>query len=147
MDDGALAPTGRVAPRGRFRKRSRYTLEPGTGNLVVMREFLRATLEPTPAGPHLFEIVSATHEACKNAVCHNPDLDIPIDIVCDLYDDSVVVEVKDRGSGFDSSALPQGPPQPDALAGRGIFLIYSLMDAVETSSGEGGTTVVMQKKF
>lgn len=108
---------------------------------------MRASLAPyREVDPYLCDIVSATHEACKNAVVHNPECDEPVDVVCEVLADSVVVEVRDRGRGFDCSKfLPVAPPDPEAVAGRGMFLIHALMDAVETRSGSRGTCVVMQK--
>lgn len=139
----------RVERRGRTRKVSRYTLKPSPDSLATVREFIRTSLEPFSAvEPHMFDIVSATHEACKNAVVHNPGSDEPVDVVCEVLDDSVVVEVADRGQGFDADrVLHAGAPEPDAVEGRGIFMIYSLMDAVETETGSNGTRITMQKRF
>jgi anti-sigma regulatory factor (Ser/Thr protein kinase) len=60
---------------------------------------------------------------------------------------SVVVEVRDKGNGFESGSLPPPPPDPEALAGRGMFMMCSLMDEVEAHSGKAGTRIVMLKRF
>ncbi|MHB8895980.1 MAG: ATP-binding protein [Candidatus Geothermincolia bacterium] len=125
---------------------SRYTLEPSTSSLTTLREFLKATLRSYPAvEPYMQDIISATHEAAKNAVVHNPESNGPVDVSCEVRDDKVVVVVSDRGRGYKPSARPPGQPDPESLAGRGMFLMYSLMDKVETRSGSGGTSVRMEK--
>lgn len=138
----------KVTRTGSARKVSRYTLEPSNSSLTTVREFIRTSLRPfVPIDPHVQDIVFATHEACKNALQHNPEVDSPVDVVCEILDDSVVVQVADHGSGFDPHTLPPCPPDPDALDGRGMFLIYALMDAVEAETGEHGTRIQMQKMF
>lgn len=145
--NGTKATPG-VRPERAPLKISRYTMEPSPAGLSTVREFVKATLRPVePASGHLDDIVSATHEACKNALVHNPETGSPIDIVCKVLNNSVVVEVIDRGSGFAPGPTPPIPPEPEALRGRGIFLIHCLMDNVETSSGSGGTRITMEKAF
>lgn len=136
------------AQDGRPRKISRYSLEPTASSLTSVREFIRATLKPfKPIEPFIHDIVSATHEAAKNAVVHNPETDHPVEVICKVMADSVVIEVHDRGNGFCCEALPPEMPDPDSLAGRGIFIMYSLMDEVEAQSGAGGTRITMLKRF
>jgi anti-sigma regulatory factor (Ser/Thr protein kinase) len=136
------------APTGRSRKVSRYTLEPSTSALTTLREFLRATLKSYPdIEPYIGDIVSATHEAAKNAVVHNPESSGPVDVTCEVTNDTVVVEVKDRGKGFVPGEVPVGPPDPESLAGRGIYIMHALMDDVETESGRRGTRVRMVKRL
>lgn len=137
-----------ITRNGSARKVSRYTLEPATSSLTTVRDFIRTSLRPfAPIDPYIHDIVFATHEACKNALQHNPEVDSPVDVVCEVLDDSVVVEVVDRGSGFDPRLLPPRKPDPEALDGRGMFLIFALMDAVEAYTGEKGTRIKMQKMF
>jgi anti-sigma regulatory factor (Ser/Thr protein kinase) len=116
------------ARKGRSRKVSRYTLEPTTSSLTTLREFLKATLSPYPqVEPYMEDIISATHEAAKNAVVHNPDSNGPVEVRCEVSDDAVVIEICDRGRGFK--------------------LMYSLMDKVETESDLRGTRVRLIKRL
>lgn len=133
---------------GRTHKVSRYTLEPSTSSLTTLREFLRATLKPYDSvEPYLQDIIFATHEAAKNAVVHNPDSTGSVNVTCEVHSGEVIVEVTDRGKGYKASSKPPEPPDPESLAGRGMFLMHSLMDKVETKSGRNGTSVRMVKKL
>ena len=132
----------------RLLKVSRYVLEPSTSSLALVREFLKATLLPFPlAQPHVYDILSATQEACKNAIEHDPIAQYPVDVACEVFKDVVVVKVSDRGNGFDPGILPPQPPDPEATAGRGLFLIYSLMDNVDVETCRDGTCIRMTKRL
>ena len=49
----------------------------------------------------------------------------------------VVVEIRDRGCGFDARRFDAGAvPDPLVSHGRGLFLIHRLMDEVEVRSSE-----------
>jgi len=144
----ADAESSKMSGGTRIRKVSRFTVEPSTSALSTVREFIRTSLRPFTADePVVFDIVAATHEAAKNAMEHNPGSESPVDVICEVRDDSVVVEVCDRGSGFDPGILPPEPPDPTLPAGRGLYLIYCLMDRVEAETGVGGTRVRMQKQL
>lgn len=91
----------------------------------------------------------ALREALNNAVLHGNRLD-PSKLVrvycrCKLGKELSVV-IKDQGSGFDSSAIPDPSAVENLLAehGRGIRLMRSQMD--EVSFGCGGREVHMQKR-
>jgi len=141
MSDGKACP-------GLSHKVSRYALEPTTSALTTLREFLRATLVSCPGvEPYLQDIIWATHEAAKNAVVHNPNSGEPVDVTCEVRRDVVVVEVSDKGKGFKPPAGAPEAPEPEALAGRGLFLMHSLMDQVETCSNKRGTRVRLIKRL
>jgi serine/threonine-protein kinase RsbW len=91
----------------------------------------------------------ALREALNNAVLHGNRLD-PSKLVrvycrCELGKELSVV-IKDQGSGFDSSAVPDPSAVENLLAehGRGIRLMRSQMD--EVSFGCGGREVHMRKR-
>lgn len=128
------------------RKISHYAFDPAVPSLAAVREFITTTLEPFETiKPHIPDIVSATHEACINSIVHNPDCGEMVNVTCRISKNSVVIEVADKGKGLENVTLPPRKPSPTALAGRGLFMIYSLMDNVEAVSGGKGTLLRMKK--
>jgi anti-sigma regulatory factor (Ser/Thr protein kinase) len=101
-------------------------------------------------GPDVETIGLAVREAIANAMVHgnhcNPEKTVTVSVAvnqnCDLF-----VRVKDSGSGFDPSRLPDPIAAENLLAphGRGIFIIRQLMDEVEFKF-DHGTEVRMRRK-
>jgi len=95
------------------------------------------------------DIKVAVGEACTNAIEHAVLESRPqeeIEICCYLEPEALVIEVKDRGRGFD----PALQAEPDILSGGGLglILIRALMDEVELTSLAGqGTQVRMVKRL
>jgi anti-sigma regulatory factor (Ser/Thr protein kinase) len=84
----------------------------------------------------------ACHEACSNAIEHAysfADATFAIDALLD--GGTVVLEVRDRGRWIDRD----GGPLPHR--GRGLILIDAVMDEVELSHENGGTTVRMERRI
>ncbi|PKQ28795.1 MAG: hypothetical protein CVT63_01075 [Candidatus Anoxymicrobium japonicum] len=136
------------ARNGRSQKVSCYTLAPFVPALTTLREFMKATLISYPGvEPYIQDIITATHEAAKNAVVHNPGSSKPIDVICEIRDRAVLVEVSDRGHGFKPTGKSPCPPDIDALSGRGFFIMHSLMDEVQIKSNRHGSCVRMLKRL
>jgi serine/threonine-protein kinase RsbW len=95
------------------------------------------------------DIKVAVGEACTNAIEHaaienRPEEDIQIR--CVLETDALVIEVIDKGQGFD----PEQRSEPDLTegGGLGLILINALMDEVQLTSLSGqGTQVRMVKRL
>ena len=91
----------------------------------------------------------ALQEAIANAVRHGCKSDATKQVQCCVTVDGsgeVVIVVRDPGSGFDPSKVPD-PLVGENLfkpSGRGVFLINGLMDHVEYS--DGGREVQMRKR-
>ena len=75
--------------------------------------------------------VLALVEAVDNAIfhAHKNDESIPIDIKVSYGEKKAVLEVKDKGEGFDIDEVPV--PSLDQINGRGIFIVKKLMKKVE----------------
>jgi serine/threonine-protein kinase RsbW len=92
----------------------------------------------------------ALREAVVNALRHgrSPD-DAPCLIGLHLTDDSLVINVRDRGPGFDPSGIPD-PRAPQNLArgsGRGLFYMKCFTDHLSfVFPRAGGSVVRLSKK-
>ncbi len=90
-------------------------------------------------------------EACNNIIKHGlEDENGSFNIEYSVYEDKLVISVKDSGSGFDTSEIKE--PKMDSNVdkidedGLGIFIIKSLMDEVVINSDkENGTEIIMTK--
>lgn len=90
----------------------------------------------------------AIAEACTNAIQHaykNGD-NKRIDIKFFVSRDRLVMEVEDKGKGFEIEKIKKFPEELlEKERGLGIFLIKSLVDEVEFKSTKEGTLVKMTK--
>jgi serine/threonine-protein kinase RsbW len=92
----------------------------------------------------------AVREALVNAIVHGNHCELQKAVrvsvaVCDNGD--LLIVVKDSGSGFDPSKLPDPTAAKNLLGdhGRGIFLMKRLMDEVDFKF-DHGTEVGMRRK-
>ncbi|QUW00440.1 ATP-binding protein [Chloracidobacterium sp. MS 40/45] len=93
-------------------------------------------------------IVLALDEAIANAIKHgnHEDPTKQVHVVVEFMHDEVTFTITDEGDGFDLNALPD-PTDPSCLmrtCGRGVMLIYHIMDEVEYNAR--GNQVRMKKK-
>lgn len=95
-------------------------------------------------GDLLDRLVLASAEACNNAILHSdsPSYDVSVDV----DDAACTVTVRDRGAGFEVPDEME-MPAPDALSQRGLALMCVLVDDVEVTSGDDGTTVVLRQSL
>jgi len=88
-------------------------------------------------------------EALANAIMHAnaADPDMLVKISLNISDKELSVRVYDSGQGFDLNSIANPDfysDNPDE-AGRGIFLIRSLMDSVVYKKVNGGNVLEMKK--
>ena len=99
---------------------------------------------------HGFEVEAedmalATQEALKNIVQYACPIDDLMHVTLTDVGDRMVIEVLDKGTGFDLREIEGSPPSPMALHGRGIHIMRGLMDDVVVESGRDGTIIHMEK--
>ena len=98
----------------------------------------------------LFGVDMAVREAVTNAVLHGnrSDESKPAELGIQLQGNSLVITVRDRGEGFDPSAVPD-PTDPQNLlkaSGRGILFMRTFMDEVTWERHPAGGAVVRMTK-
>lgn len=96
-------------------------------------------------GDCLEELQVALSEACANVLRHaQAEDDYEVRVRVDGR--AVVIDVVDRGHGFDPSALGQEDAPVEAEQGRGIQLMRALVDEVQFTQAEPQGTVVSLTK-
>ena len=96
-------------------------------------------------GDCLDELQVALTEACANVLRH-ADAEDDYEVRVRVDGRSVVIDVVDRGTGFDASALGIRDANPEAEQGRGIQLMRALVDDVQFAQAQPQGTVVSLTK-
>lgn len=95
----------------------------------------------------IHDIELALTEAVTNVLDHAATTD-DYEVSAGIHGNLCVIEVIDRGSGFDSNAVGHGDADDAAEDGRGIQLMRALVDRVTfTSRPQVGTVVHLEKEF
>jgi serine/threonine-protein kinase RsbW len=117
-------------------------------SVPVARRVLKnslAVLGVTDEVVHDIEV--ALTEACTNVLDHATDSD-DYEVAVAVDGAVCVMEVVDRGQGFDGSARGLSDAEPGAEDGRGIQLMRALVDKVTfTSQPRHGTVVHLEKQL
>ena len=96
------------------------------------------------------EVTMALIEACINAFEHGKSRDNNVYIRFILQEEALIIEIKDKGKGFDSTKVEvpdiEKKIHSQRKRGWGLQLMRELMDDVVIDSGVDGTTITMTKK-
>ena len=93
------------------------------------------------------DIELALTEACTNVLDHAADSD-EYEVSAGIDGTVCVIEVIDRGGGFDGATKGLADAEPSAEDGRGIQLMRALVDKVTfTSRPQVGTVVHLEKQL
>lgn len=129
------------------------TLENDLKNLEVAEDLARRI--SATAGfdeEERYKIEMAVHESMINAIWHGNKNDPSKRVwlrFC-IYEDRLEIRVRDQGSGFNPSNLPDPLDATNLLkvSGRGIFLIRSFVDEFRVENIAGaGTEVTLVKRL
>jgi serine/threonine-protein kinase RsbW len=97
------------------------------------------------------DIAISVSELVNNAIIHGNKVseDAVVTISVERDGDSVIVSVTDEGGGFNLTEIDDPLKDENLMkeVGRGIFIVESLMDKVEITPSENGTTVSISKKI
>ncbi|HEU0104172.1 MAG TPA: ATP-binding protein [Mycobacteriales bacterium] len=117
-------------------------------SVPVVRQLLKQAMDVLGVLPDVtYDIELALTEACTNVLEHAAEGD-EYEVSAGIDGDQCVIEVIDRGSGFDGSLHGLADAQPHAEDGRGIQLMRALVDRVTfTSRPHAGTVVHLEKQL
>ena len=117
-------------------------------SVPVVRKLLKQSMDVLGVVPEVTaDIELALTEACTNVLDHSADGD-EYEVSAGIDGDQCVIEVVDRGGGFDGSLHGLADADPHAEDGRGIHLMRALVDRVTfTSRPAKGTVVHLEKKL
>ncbi len=113
-----------------------------------IEEFLKSVNKKAKLDDGTFyRLFVSTTEAVNNGIIHGNKSDPrkKVCVTCEVNTDVLIVRVKDQGNGFDPAAVPNPLDEQNLMkeSGRGIFLIRSMMDKVDYSMTQQGTTIEM----
>lgn len=106
-----------------------------------------------PTIEEISEIKTAVSEAVTNSIVHGYEDEIgTITIITELKEDTVTIQIKDKGKGISDIKKAQEPlftTKPDLeRSGMGFTIMESFMDKVTVKSTPGkGTIVIMSKRI
>jgi serine/threonine-protein kinase RsbW len=117
-------------------------------SVPVARRVLARSLEVLGVDDSVVaDIELALTEACTNVLDHAADTD-EYEVSAGIDGTLCVIEVIDRGEGFDSTVKGLAEAEPSAEDGRGIQLMRALVDKVTfTSRPQVGTVVHLEKQL
>ena len=97
-------------------------------------------------------ILMALREALANAIKHGnrQDLSKRVHLEMDILGDTLVISIRDEGSGFDPATVgdPLTPENRLKTSGRGIFYMKTFMDEVRFEShADGGVQIILKKNL
>ncbi len=150
-----LTPTG-SNPDSAFVYRSRLQLPSDVRHLPALRTFVNNLLQSRPnmASKDSFAIRFTTEDAVLNAIQHGyrGSTEGRVEIESIVQSDEVIIEVVDKGCGFQfrPDTVPGFFSESECYRsnGRGLYMMFQLMDRVEMDARPGsGTRVRMTKQL
>lgn len=119
--------------------RAALTADPA--EIEAVRQAVRSMAAHGGFADRAGDVALALDEVVANAQEHG---EAPISVSA-WSDGRLVVEVTDRGEGFDYSGVCRThPPEPLGHRGRGLWIVRQLVDVLTISSGPAGTMVRME---
>jgi serine/threonine-protein kinase RsbW len=118
-------------------------------NIHQVEEFLRRVNESYRlSDEQLYMLLVAVTEAVNNGIIHGNGGDESkyVTVTCSRTDGSVVVRVRDEGTGFRPGELSNPLEEENLLrtGGRGVFLMRSFMQSVTYNDTGNEVTMVMK---
>ena len=117
-------------------------------SVPVVRRVLKSSLQALGVeGEVVHDIEVALTEAVTNVLDHAAHGE-EYEVSAGIDGNRCIIEIVDRGAGFDASGLGHGDAHPSAEEGRGIQLMRALVDKVTfTNVPTVGTVVHLEKRL
>ncbi len=97
------------------------------------------------------DIAISVSELVNNAICHGNKSsgDKTVRVSIGRKEKDISITILDQGEGFNPDEIDDPLADENLLkeAGRGIFIVRSLMDNVEISEDNGGTAITITKSI
>lgn len=94
------------------------------------------------------DIKVAVAEACNNAILHGISENCcNFEVGCFLENDRLIIEIEDKGLGYNMNEYVAPDLCNPKEGGLGIFIIKTLMDEVEILSNTGEGTMIKMTKY
>jgi len=116
---------------------------------AVARLVCEAAAREDLPGSFVDEVELAVSEACTNAIKHSAGAGGTARVVLRFRVDEgeLVIEVSDRGEGFDIEKVPLPEFDRHPEGGYGLYIIRTIMDEVRYTGANGVNTLTMKKRF
>lgn len=131
------------------KKHYKLEIESDPNNLITVEEFVNYFSKDLGLDDDkLNGLLLSVTEATTNAIIHGnkSDQSKHVTINVTANDSTLTITIKDEGSGFDPSGVPD-PTHPDNLlkdSGRGLYLMRVYMDELYYNKTENGTETVLK---
>ncbi len=117
-------------------------------NLITVEEFVNYfSVELKIKEEKLPGLLLSVTEATTNAIIHanKCDKNKTVSIDAKIENGKLIISIKDQGTGFDPSKIPD-PTEPENLlkdSGRGLYLIKIYMDELKINVTPDGTETIL----
>jgi anti-sigma regulatory factor (Ser/Thr protein kinase) len=140
----------RVQPYGGLMKKQKIEFSSHTGNLALMRNFVREFLDPYPlSDKERTLMVLGVDEACTNIIRYAYQLrdDQLIALSIEGLRKCVRMRLRDYGEQAAESEMRGRSPETIKPGGLGLFLIRNAFDRVDYILKRRGTELVLTKNL
>ena len=126
-------------------------IESDPNKIIVVEEFVNYFAKDLKIDDEKIPgLILAVTEATTNAIIHanKSDINKLVRVSAHMEDGTLVISVKDQGSGFDPNDVPD-PTSPENLlkdSGRGIYLMRVYMDEIKYNVTQDGTELNLYMK-
>lgn len=129
---------------------NRITVPSSHDYLPTVDEFIEGFLREWEIDDSLIaDIAISVSELVNNAITHGNQFQEgqQVSVKIDRSNGEVTISVSDQGGGFNPKEVDDPLAKENLMkeVGRGIFIVRSLMDKVDITTGDEGTTITITK--